>query len=505
MQADKTIRVLLTLVVVLVSLAVLVVALVLTEKLFVVWDHISASPRPIFYAYLAGFAVVCLLTGRLVWRLLRAGPARAVSKQAPDLSEQGIESRLAEAQSLGMDVAQAERELAELSARRATGEVYVAMFGQVSTGKSSLVKAMLPQAQVQVSVVGGSTRQIQHYEWSSSAGDRLILTDVPGLAEADGHLDDLAREEARRAHVVIYVCDSDLTRAEYRELSEIRALRKPVLVALNKADQYSAQELAQVRERINDRLQQQVGEAGEGAELSPVEVVPVSAAREEQVVRVDEQGRESRVVRERAPDVQALRNALQLRIDADAGALANLRDSSVFLLVSNKLDAAQSKYRREQSEQLVGKYTRRAVVGALAAVAPGTDLLIQGFLGAQMVREMCKLYDAPVRDMDVQKFLDLSQDQVARATPLLLAVAGNGAKAFPGLGTIAGGLMHAVAYGLIFDALGRALAATLQASGTLRPVPAAIMFKEALGGDLESRTRRVARLALEARSDNAKD
>ena len=44
-----------------------------------------------------------------------------------------------------------------------------------------------------------------------------------------------------------------------------------------------------------------------------------------------------------------------------------------------------------------------------------------------------------------------------KALPLSLAVAGNGLKAFPGVGTVAGGLVHAVAYGLIFDALGRSL------------------------------------------------
>ena len=50
---------------------------------------------------------------------------------------------------------------------------------------------------------------------------------------------------------------------------------------------------------------------------------------------------------------------------------------------------------------------------------------------------------------------------VTKDVPPYAIVAGNAAKAFPGLGTLGGGLAHAVAYGLIFDSLGRALAATM--------------------------------------------
>ena len=78
----------------------------------------------------------------------------------------------------------------------------------------------------------------------------------------------------------------------------------------------------------------------------------------------------------------------------------------------------------------------------------------------------------------------------------MLAVAGNGLKAFPGLGTVAGGMLHAVAYGLIFDSLGKAVAHTLETRGELQPAPAVLLFEEKLGEDLESRARKFARMAL---------
>ena len=86
---------------------------------------------------------------------------------------------------------------------------------------------------------------------------------------------------------------------------------------------------------------------------------------------------------------------------------------------------------------------------------------------------------------------------MGKALPLSLAVAGNGLKAFPGIGTVAGGLAHAVAYGLLFDALGRSLVQTLSQHGELLPDVAAKEFEEGINEYLEAGVGRIARMALE--------
>ncbi len=111
------------------------------------------------------------------------------------------------------------------------------------------------------------------------------------------------------------------------------------------------------------------------------------------------------------------------------------------------------------------------------------------------------MYGAAPRDLDIEEFLNLSQSRVGRALPLTLAVAGNGLKAFPGAGTVAGGVVHAVAYGLIFDALGRSLVQTLSRHGELRPEVAAKEFEEGISERIEAGVGRIARLALDAQED----
>jgi uncharacterized protein (DUF697 family) len=177
------------------------------------------------------------------------------------------------------------------------------------------------------------------------------------------------------------------------------------------------------------------------------------------------------------------------------------RDRAVFRLAADKLAEAEILYRMQRSEQMIRSATRKAVIGALAAVSPGTDVLIQGYIGTTMTQELCKLYGATPRDLDIEEFLNLSQSRVGRALPLTLAVAGNGLKAFPGLGTVAGGLVHAVAYGLIFDALGRSLVLALSRHGELLPEVAARKFEEGISEHIETGIRRVAEMALDEKQE----
>jgi hypothetical protein len=114
-----------------------------------------------------------------------------------------------------------------------------------------------------------------------------------------------------------------------------------------------------------------------------------------------------------------------------------------------------------------------------------------------MVRELSELYNVPVRQADTELLIELVQKHVGTTKTLLLAIAGNGLKAFPGIGTIAGGLLHAIAYGMIFNTLGNAVALSLQTRGELRPLVTSQLFKEQLGVNLESSARRYAKVALE--------
>ena len=64
-----------------------------------------------------------------------------------------------------------------------------------------------------------------------------------------------------------------------------------------------------------------------------------------------------------------------------------------------------------------------------------------------------------------------------------------------------GGMLHAVAYGLVFDSLGRALAATLAERAELDAADIETRVRVLLAEPARERIERVARLALEAARD----
>lgn len=457
------------------------------------WRELRNSP-----AWLAGtigllFAALLLGAGWLGWRLL--WPRRLVTSPATPLDRVQIEQRLAALAALDADTPELHQELAELDRRRTNGECYIAVFGEISTGKSSLIRALAPVIATEIDVLGGTTTHIAHHCGRLPNGRDLVLADVPGSGEVAGHKREaIARDEALRAHVVVYVTDADLTRRQDQELRWLDGYGKPLLLVLNKADQWDAAErsllLSALRRRYHD-----VVEA----------VVAVSTGGTERFERVLADGHREQVTRERQPDVCELERLLEYLTAGGASTLEPAREQSVLGGLSERIGFAEQTVRSAASERIVDKYTRRAIVGALAAVAPGSDLLIQGALATGLVHELAALHGIPIKALDLDAFLKRAALTVRTATTVVLAIAGNAAKAFPGLGTLGGGVLHAIAYGLIFDSLGRAVASTLSEQHRFDQKHAADNLSELLANGTTERLRRLASIAFDAANDKSND
>ena len=489
MKLDRFIRVAIAVVILLVFIVATGALLFISESALNVWDRLKAGPPVLLYAYSGIMLLLAFTAVYLIWRLVirrKIAPAR-VASDAP-LSKEDIESRLREADAAGVDVSDAQAELKELAARR--DAVHLCFFGEVSAGKSSLIKALVPEANVLVDVVGGSTDDVRHYRWRDGSGAEILLTDVPGIGGLEDGLSEMAVDEARRANVVLFVCDSDLTRPEVASIKSLLEFDKPLVIVLNKADRFSAQEQASLMQQLLERVD------SIGGQVERDHVVAVSAGGEVDVIERNADGEETSARRTRPADIGVLVVAVNRLLAEEGESLDVRRERAVFRMAAARLAEAEGEYRLQRSEQIIRSSTRKAIVGALAAISPGTDILIQGYIGTAMTQQLCKLYGAAPRDLDIEEFLSLSQSRVGRALPLSLAVAGNGLKAFPGIGTVAGGLVHAVAYGLIFDALGRSLVLTLSRHGELLPDVAAKEFEEGISEHLEAGVRRVARMAL---------
>jgi len=533
-----------------VFLVFIVAILFVTNLSFSVWEQLQQKPDWIVWSYTSLVLLIALLFGRIVWRLLvpkRSHKSNGKTKkgdtplsiesttqrleemnqkisnqEGPQGKESSInltkkniledEGSITEVESYDdLDISSPEllevqNELKNYSRRKAQECIYVALFGDISCGKSSLIKALIKNTEmdeggepytIETGVLGGTTREIVHYHWKlkGAFGDKeLVLTDMPGLNEQFSELDVLSTEEVQRAHMAIYLCDGDLTATQFSELKHLLELEKPCVVVINKVDRYSKNEQELIIENVKKRLQPL-------SRITPVLAISAGGMRE--FIRVTADGEEERVQRPVKPDVQVLKNEL-LKILNKTGIdqLEQLREKSVSFMVNNKLDDMDARFKQSQSRRLVSGYTKKAVIASMATISPGTDLLVQGYLGIQMVKELCQLYDVNATDIDANKLIELIQSRMDKSLPLLLAIAGNGLKAFPGIGTVSGGMMHAVAYGMIFDTLGRSVARTLDVTGELSPSLVSDLYKEQLGENIESRTKDFIKLVLKLRKSD---
>ncbi len=459
-----------------------------TELAFSVWERLAEAPTILVGAYVALVALLAAGVGYVLWRLLRPRPAnephkrseRALSPQSPA----ELHARMADAEAQGADVGSVRAELGHLAEHGA--RLSIALFGEVGSGKSSLVQTLLPGCWVDIDARAGTTRSVTRYRWHAPNGEEVALIDLPGCNDPARDLDPVAREEALRAHAVVYLTDSDLTRAQHRELGALLTLGKPIIVAINKMDWYPERDRDTLRARIAERVPR-------------CEVVALSAGGRREVVRTRANGQEVVSVEPVPPNVTELLAALARTLGQDRAALLAGRETVVLGLAAHKLDVSLAAHRGIRAEEIVRDYARQAVVGALVAVAPGTDLVIQGYLAVGMVRSLCELYEVSPPRADMTRLLRLATKRARKALPMVLAVAGNAFKAFPGLGTVAGGALHAVGYGLIFESLGHAVAEGLAHEGDLGEQATLQRFEEDLSEDLGTRAERLVRLALAPR------
>ena len=479
------VRLLLFVAVLLVAVVTLFLLLLATDTAMSVWQRLSLAPVWLQVAYGLSLVLISSAALWLSWRWLKPADKKTIS-EVSILDSFGLQEKVVESASEGVDVSSAVSEIREQQQRKQSGEVYIAIFGEISSGKSSLVKALLPKADIESDPRGGTTQDIDHYRWQARSGDSVVIADLPGF-----NLDSnpLILEEARRAHLVVFLCDSDITRSQMEQLEKLLSIDKPLIVALNKVDRFTASEARSIADNISQRIN-----------VASEDVVFIQTGGHEDVIRLLSDGAEEAVTRKRAQDIEPLRKALQRKLDANQALMEQLRDTAVLLLASEKLEQARDQHREQQADELVQVYSKRAVVGALAAVAPGSDLIIQGLLATRLIQALCKLYGVSVKEVEVDSFLRLAGGRVKKVTAITLAITGNALKAFPGIGTLTGGLIHAVAYGMIFDSLGRAAAQTLASRGELRPYPAAEAFEEILNENLEAGAIRFAKLALAEKS-----
>lgn len=269
------------------------------------------------------------------------------------------------------------------------GHIHLAVFGRVSTGKSSLLNALIGEDAFTVSPLHGETKHSSMHEWREVDTGGVFLIDTPGLDEAGGEDRELlAIEVTRRADLVLFVVDGDMTESELESLKLLLARGRPVIVVLNKADLFTAEET----ERLLDALRRRT------AGLVDPEYIVAAAAqpRPQVVVEVDANGRETQSTRNRAPDVDALRLKLWEILEAEGQTLAALNASLFASDLSDQVGRRILAARRDIGEKLVRHYCVAKGIAVALNPIPVADLFAAAFIDVGMIVHLSRVYGLPL-------------------------------------------------------------------------------------------------------------
>lgn len=269
------------------------------------------------------------------------------------------------------------------------GHLHIAAVGRVSTGKSSLLNALVGEPRFTVSPLHGETRHSAMEPWSEIEAGGVFLIDTPGLDEAGGEeRERLAREVAHRADLVLFVVDGDITETEREAVRTLVQAGRPLLVVLNKSDLYTAGECESLLSSLRDKLNG----------LIPAAQVIAAAAepRPQTVVEVGADGTERRYSRPRAPEIDALRLRLWDIIETEGKTLAALNASLFATDLSDQVGRRILKARQEVGDRLMRNYCVAKGIAVAFNPVPVADLFAAAFIDVSMVVHLSRVYDLPL-------------------------------------------------------------------------------------------------------------
>jgi small GTP-binding protein len=294
-----------------------------------------------------------------------------------------------EKEQLHADIAQ----LREMGAKLTCGRVEIAVFGEISTGKSALINALVGDSVADVDVRGGWTKEAWHVAWEGCgyvmegmADSQVVLIDTPGLNEVGGESrTKIAGQATQRADLTLFVTDSDLNETEFSALLVLAGGHKPIVLVLNKIDLYSREQRQRLMEVLrDDRL----------ADIVPRENVVTAAAdpREMEYIVESADGSTRSEWRKPEPIVEEVKARILEILEQEGLALLALNAAMYAADKTDRIARLRIQFRESRASQTIWSF---AVVKSLAVAVnpvPVADVLGGTAVDVSMVVTLAHVY-----------------------------------------------------------------------------------------------------------------
>ena len=260
------------------------------------------------------------------------------------------------------------------------GDLQVVVFGTGSSGKTSLINALMGKMVGKIAAPMGTTLGGQTYSLQLQGLERQIsIVDTPGILEVGvtgTQREQQARKLATTADLLLFVVDNDLRQSEYEPLRMLAKIGKRSLLVFNKTDLYTQTDKEIIIGRLRERLQ--------GA-IASSDAIAVSANPQAVIL-------EDGSIFQPEPNVMPLIRHLAAVLRAEGEDLV----ADNILLQTNALGEEAKRIiegeRKRQANKIVERF-QWISAGAIAVTPlPVVDLLATAAVNAQMVVEIGRIY-----------------------------------------------------------------------------------------------------------------
>jgi GTP-binding protein Era len=286
------------------------------------------------------------------------------------------------------------------------GDIHIAAFGEVSSGKSSLLNALMGEPRFEVSPLHGMTRHSEIVRWRESEAGGVHLIDTPGINELDGEQrENLAFEVAGRCDLVLLVADGDLTQVEIDAMQLLANQQRPLILVLNKADLYTNQEA--------ELLLSALRKHGDGIVPAQNVVLTAAAPRPQKVIRITADGSESVTDQPRPVDVSQLTERIWEILEAEGKTLAALNAALFAGKLSDQVARRVTEVRRDLAERVTRSYSLTKGVAVAFNPVPVADLLAAATIDVALVVHLSRVYGLPMSHKEGGRLLATIVAQLA--------------------------------------------------------------------------------------------
>jgi small GTP-binding protein len=283
--------------------------------------------------------------------------------------------------------------LRQMHEKLTSGRVEIVIFGEISTGKSALINALVGQDVASVDVRGGWTKEVWHVAWNGTGyclpglgESQVVLVDTPGINEVGGSArGEMAREAAQRADLILFVTDSDLNDIEHANLVQLATFHKPLIVVLNKIDLYGRDQRAKLLDMLrNQRLK----------DIVPAEHIVTAAAdpREREYVIQVADGSQRSEWRKPGPDVEELKGLILQLLDREGLSLIALNAALYAADKSDRVASLRVQLRNMRAQQVIWSYATLKVVGVGLNPLPLADVFGGVAIDGAMIVTLAAVY-----------------------------------------------------------------------------------------------------------------